>query len=309
MKDWSKNICMFCVAVFALAPGCDKNGDDSVDDDTDEKLYQKVESGDGFSCVLLTSGEVECWGRNDLSQTDPPEIRFVEFSCGDNHCCGVNESEEVECWGDNSYMQSDPTGDSDIVSVEAGSGVHPHTCGIKKSGSVVCWGSNSDGQTATPDEMQNVIDISLGSSRTCAIESNGELDCWGFCEMQLCDVPSGNYYEIVAGPQTHSCAKNEEEGITCWGCASGWDHGQCALEGVIAEKFTLGRMTTWIIDFDGKVEYFGFPFTDYLEGEGYVPNENYIDISSGYDHVCGIKNDDKIECWGEDEFGQVSGCP
>jgi len=290
--------------------GCNTDDDDSDDDDSvDEVLYQQIQSGDGFSCVSNTNDEIVCWGRNDMGQVDAPAVKMTDYSCGDMHCCGITHSGEAECWGDNGYMQSTPPGNDDFISVAAGSGVHPHTCAIKENGNIVCWGSNSDGQTSVPDEMEIASHIDLGASRTCGVATDGSIQCWGFCEMDLCDTPQGEYEEVIAGYQTHGCAGNSSGEIACWGCSVGWDHGQCDVAVTSITDFTLGPMTTWIVNSEENVAFFGVAYTDYLEGDDYVPNEKFSEIDAGIDHVCGITTDNKIECWGENEYGQVSDIP
>ncbi len=80
----------------------------------------KVAAGDDFSCALLVTGEVYCWGKNDFEQLgtgipgsgdDPTphrvfgENNFKDISAGTRHVCGIKPNtggapDTMACWGD-----------------------------------------------------------------------------------------------------------------------------------------------------------------------------------------------------------------
>ena len=41
-------------------------------------------------------------------------------------------------------------------------------------------------------------------------------------------------------------------------------------------------------------------------GQNNVPDGTYIDVSTGYDHICGLKTDKTVTCWGDNSYGHFS---
>jgi len=77
-----------------------------------------MSSGDGHGCGLLATGDVYCWGSNELGQRgdggDPAPTRypqivdqlsFTTVSAGAQHTCAVARSGSTYCWGSNNAGQ------------------------------------------------------------------------------------------------------------------------------------------------------------------------------------------------------------
>lgn len=74
---------------------------------------QAVAAGTGFSCALLASGTLACWGSNasgqlgtgyplNTSQAPAPVVgilKALSLSAGAQHVCAVLEGDYVNCWG------------------------------------------------------------------------------------------------------------------------------------------------------------------------------------------------------------------
>ena len=125
----------------------------------------------GISCALHATGEISCWGPNDLGQL------------------GGNG----ELSKDHSSVPVKIAGIQDATAVSAG---FAHVCALLENGEVYCWGSDSlgqlgsdgideevnDGHSTTPVKVSGVSDavaISAGSDHTCAVHQTGEITCWG----------------------------------------------------------------------------------------------------------------------------------
>lgn len=76
----------------------------------------QVASGAAFSCALLNSRGVVCWGRNDKAQVGtgmstvsalPTRVTGItdaeELALGSEHACARLRSGRVLCWGSNEY--------------------------------------------------------------------------------------------------------------------------------------------------------------------------------------------------------------
>lgn len=77
-----------------------------------------VSVGSMFTCAVLTTGEVACWGYNEygnlgdgteISRSDPRLVSLprgsvaVSVACGTTHSCASLKTGEVMCWGFNVY--------------------------------------------------------------------------------------------------------------------------------------------------------------------------------------------------------------
>lgn len=173
-----------------------------------------IATGGSHTCVLMTTGQVQCWGYNGSGQlgngstsnaTTPVAVtglgNVVAIAAGDVHSCALTTSGGVQCWGSNGNGQlgnastqsaSMPVAvtnlPSDVTSIAAGG---MHTCAMTAGGSVYCWGANSNGQLgngSTTDASAPVAVAGLsaaataltaGYRHTCATSSAG-VQCWGY---------------------------------------------------------------------------------------------------------------------------------
>ena len=108
--------------------------------------------GADHNCLLDNAGEVSCWGRNHLGQTDVPEARFRNIAVGRNHNCGVTTAGEILCWGDNFFGQTDGPQGSNYVNIWSKSSAD-FNCASTTERRLVCWGDNSDGQLDVPPSL------------------------------------------------------------------------------------------------------------------------------------------------------------
>lgn len=108
-------------------------------------FVRKISVGGGHACILTTTGQVQCWGRNEFHQASPDEdamlatptvvptpngMVFTDVSTGHQHTCALTQKggdtdfpprQYVYCWGDNRLGQSGMFGgvlDGDHVRTE-----------------------------------------------------------------------------------------------------------------------------------------------------------------------------------------------
>ena len=241
-----------------------------------------VEAGEEFSCALLQSGSVMCWGNNSSGQL------------GNGNTAGVL-SDVVRTWHQSTPVNVVGLAD-DVTDIAVGG---RHVCVVVESGDVMCWGNNSSGQLGddTQDDrnipgavagLSGVTAIAAGYMHTCALVDTGAIKCWGLnvagqlgigsTDDQLTPVNvvglDGGAIKITAGGAS-TCALMETGAVKCWG----WNgYGQ------------LG---------DGTTEFRLLPTSVVGLTNG------ILDVESGYNHTCAIREEGSLICWGYNDDGQL----
>lgn len=170
----------------------------------------QVAAGWVYTCALMESGEVWCWGdgSNGRFGTGPEtvyatpvevggQIQNVQLlAAGQNHLCALTEAGQVLCWGsltsEAPYTSEDPMVieglSAGIVEMVAGGG---HTCALNGAGGVQCWGDNYFSQLGDGTDLASwapvnpvgltsgVTAIGSGSGHACALLEHGLVQCWG----------------------------------------------------------------------------------------------------------------------------------
>jgi alpha-tubulin suppressor-like RCC1 family protein len=193
---------------------------------------KQIVLGTDFTCALLTSGAVRCWGRSQFGQLGngspksvvgddelpssvpavPLGAKATRIAASPSHVCAVLEGGALRCWGDNAsgelgLGQTSPIGDDEtpdtIAPIELGGEAidvacgHGFTCALLKGGDVRCFGENAEGQLGAGNTT-NVGDDE--SPLTAGVVSVGE-----------------KAIRLVAGGGAHVCAILEGGGLRCWG--------------------------------------------------------------------------------------------
>ncbi|MFA4973685.1 MAG: biotin transporter BioY [bacterium] len=234
-----------------------------------------LSAGGDFTCALMTSGGVMCWGENGDGQIGdgtfddsvvPTDVVDLSsgvslISTGRRHACVVLGGDNVKCWGYNEFGQlgNGTTGNQntpvDVIGESAltqfASAGYSHTCGLNLSGSAMCWGNNAYGQLgngATSDEHMPV-DVTV--------------------------VSSGALQTIVAGNFAHTCGLLTTGGVKCWG---------------YNELGQLGNGTTSnsisAMDVSGL-------------------SSGVLDIDAGSNFTCALLVTGAVKCWGDNSYGQL----
>ncbi len=173
----------------------------------------------GFRCVVLVSGGVQCWGGistqssaqgqlgsgDVVARTTPAAVSglvdAVGIASGVQHTCVVRSGGAVSCWGSNAYGQLGHAvggGGFSAVPVQV-SGLTDATqvvatdyssCALRSGGTVRCWGYNFYGQlgngmivnTTSPVDvagLTGVRSLSTTPHGVCALRNDGAVLCWG----------------------------------------------------------------------------------------------------------------------------------
>ncbi len=233
---------------------------------------KSVAAGGYFTCALMETGGVKCWGEN-LSGS-----------------LGIGSTVQ-------SRIPVDVTGlSSNVVMLSAGL---RHVCALLNSGHVKCWGGNyagaiGDGTSGTdrttPVDVQglsNVKSIAAGGYHTCALLENGGVKCWGdnrgaigdgTTDTRLLPVDvigmTGNVQAVTAG-SGYTCALTDGGAVMCWGMNYSGQIGNGTLENTVTATTTLS-----------------------LEA-------GVTALSAGSGHACALLNSGAIRCWGSDGYGEL----
>lgn len=298
-----------------------------------------VTSGYGsyaFACALLADGTVQCWGYNadgelgNGTTTDAdspvtviaanggygiPSLGAIKLAPGSEapQTCALLSSGNLECWGANgagqlgngSTASSDtPVAMNGVSGVTATAGGDNFNCVLLSNGTAQCLGNNNSGElgngsttsSGTPvtvSGLSGVTAIAAGDTHACAVVSGGTVKCWGYnYNGQLgngstsnSDVPvtvsglSGAAIAIAAGGY-HSCAIISGGTVQCWGANYGGQLG------------------------DGIFNNVSYPFgsTAPVAVSGL---SGAVAIAAGNEHTCALISDGTVQCWGNNEVGQL----
>ena len=172
----------------------------------------RIAAGGWHTCAVLTNGSVQCWGRNDVSQTSGGTQSLgsgktaTDLAAGLLASCAILNDASVVCWG---LLGSPNLGGKTATKITLGA---QHGCVLLSDKTVKCWGQNTFGQTgggtASSDRVlrgsygnplggQTAIQIVAAVYHTCAVmESDNSVKCWGK-NIDISDT--GFYGQIVGG--------------------------------------------------------------------------------------------------------------
>jgi alpha-tubulin suppressor-like RCC1 family protein len=286
-----------------------------------------ISAGRYFTCAVLRSGRVECWGANFLRQLGndassyspaPMEVGGLEQSAvavtaGGRHTCALTTAGLVACWGAGGYGQvgSDALGSSStptVVDIDGGpslavsAGAY-HTCAVGANGGVACWGSNFFGQLGdgaffqSPDPVRTTglsgspSSITSGEGHTCVLTQASSAECWGW----------NRFGQLGDGSVVDRPRATVVSGLRDAVAATAGGRHACAVA-----RPTAGATT---------VECWGANGYGQLGDGGTVDStvpvavkglaEGAATVSAGARHTCAVTSDGLVECWGANGKGQV----
>jgi alpha-tubulin suppressor-like RCC1 family protein len=259
---------------------------------------RSVGTGDDFTCALLLTGQVRCWGVNDRGQLGrggddldrllPVPVRNVagtgnltgatQLSVGYDHACVVLTSRQVRCWGEN---------DDGEVGADSTSLAFIRPTVVRAV----------DG----PGPLTGVTKIDAGDDHTCALLATGELRCWGWGPGTGANTAEAQRRPVVTrdptdtGPLTGvtqvgagghlTCARLSNGQARCWGDNGVGELGIGVTGGVLLLPAVVGNP------------------------EGTGPLTSVTSVSAGDEFTCARTNagGGRLWCWGENTYGQVGG--
>ncbi|MBE7439607.1 MAG: hypothetical protein HS115_14215 [Spirochaetales bacterium] len=266
------------------------------------ETVDSVAAADLFTCALLVSGKVRCWGD------------------GMNRVLGYGDTDTVgDGVGPSIISKGDVTVDSSrsVVQIATGS---QHACALLSDGNVRCWGYGTNGRlgynnTVTVGDSGTsivaagdvplggrAVQISLGAAHTCALLDTGAVRCWG--QGSLGQLGYGNVNDVGAGGTSIISAGDVPVGGSVSQISAGVNH-TCAL-------LSTRKVRCWGNGTNGKL---GYNSTQSVgSGAGIYPNiVDAGDVPVGADvalvtassHTCAVLTTRATRCWGDGAEGKL----
>jgi len=243
-----------------------------------------------WACARRKNGTVACFGRGleRAKATEVPGLTTSRiFNAREGICAVVGD--ELACFGPNLEMKRKklPVHGADVIDA---TGSLDLSCIATSKGAVYCWGVSNlealgggkmdkDG-FARVAEIDDAVAVSAGDYAACALLGTGQRACWGY------RTPLG-YPEkgrvTVVDTKRSDTLRAAAGRTTCWVFKGG--SVKCDGEGKYGQHG------------DGSVSsYADAP----VQGM-----KDAIDVAVGLDHVCALRANDEVACWGANERAQL----
>jgi alpha-tubulin suppressor-like RCC1 family protein len=245
--------------------------------------------GSQYSCALLDSGQVRCWGDNffdELGHGDPSlvsspvpvdvklaagvtavAIAATGGNLGDDppHSCIVTTTGGVQCWGGLNfygelgipYGQVAPT-PTEVTNLSSGvkaiAVTGDHSCALTQMSEILCWGDNSSGE--------------LGDGTT-SVGHYEPVPTLPLNEVPISIAVSGGFASIG---QPYTCAMTSSGSTYCWG--ANWHGTQGTGD---TDDSLVPRLTQ-------------------------IPKA--VELTLSDEHACG-RLPSGVACWGDNLYGQI----
>lgn len=319
VKLFSLMVCMVVVGGFSSVARSESN----------DSPWVSFSTWFDHSCALTKAGKAYCWGNNQSgvlgNNTDDPskvptpvfgDISFASISTGANHTCGISTVGQTYCWGRNDRAQlGQPSMDragkgtkdsrvplllpSDLKFSSVSAGMFG-TCALTAEGKAYCWGGNVNGEIGSdPGVSESSKPLAVKGKRTfariyagrnsvCALTSEGEAYCWGangfgqFGDGSRSDqfAPTRAAGELtfanISLGELHMCGVTKDHKSYCWG---GNNKGKLGTGSDLESQSFVPIIVT------GKTE--------------------FVSLSAGIIHTCGLTAKGKAWCWGAGIVGQL----
>ena len=244
-------------------------------------------------------------------------LSLVLFACGsssspnciDKNCDDGNPCTDDICSEDGAciYTNNDDPCDDGLYCTD----IDVCQGGICKGSGNPCFPKACD---ESNDNCFDLMTLATGDSHSCKLTAEGQAYCWGrdsygqlgdgsdspdICSDNPCSqIPvlvdnsmfSGDEaFVYISGGCNHTCGITTKGRAYCWGSDV---YGQLG-EGVRSPQ-VCGV---------GSEACSQFPFP--VDTSGVTGEKEFVSISGGNHHTCGLTTDGKAYCWGSDFYGQI----
>lgn len=293
--------------------------------------YTQISAGGGHTCAVVSTGQVHCWGDNNVGQLGngstvdsaiPVVVRFIStataVSAGGNSACAILANGGVRCWGSNldGQLGDGASANSSLTPVAVNlNGEFATSVSMSSSfacattsTSVYCWGFGGNGRlghgqntnSPTPVRVRSALGllsasvVATGTNHACALRFDGVVRCWGAGTVgQLGDGLSTDS-NVAVSPTGLPVATHVEAGND-FSCAIALGRVHCWGAGASGR---LGNNTT--TNSDTPV------FVQIRSGQSFGFLDAAIQLSTGSSHACALRSGvPRMVCWGNNSSGQL----
>lgn len=271
---------------------------DGTEPSSRQPTIAQVSAGTGATCVLAEGGRTYCWGRSlDASVPDDPacgsfghscrtrpdtlrvSLRFRQLQLASNifgaSICGITTASQTFCWGtllvglDGGFHIGDaPQTLAVSQPLEALSVGSRHGCGLTTAGTAYCWGDYRAGVRGTG--------VPLADEFVAA-------------DMSPNAVAGGLAFSEIAVGLGNSCGLISSGRAYCWG-----------------SEVALGNPDAPL----SRQEQCGYTVPPFFARCAHTPvpvagGHSFTSLAAGQSHVCGLREDGDMYCWGSNGSGQL----
>ena len=282
--------------------------------------YRAVSAAEHYTCAVTLAGEMSCWGGiNDRRapvgwQPAWDRAPFQAVSAAGRTACAVTETDRVVCWTTPTGVVqpiTNPTPGRYLSVDVSGSG---YACGITTDHNLACWG---DAYSHSARDVQQALGegsytaVSTGTWHACAVAVDGTIACWQ--QVERGDPPTGRFSAVSVGPD-HACAVSTSNELHCWSNEElEREHGYAETPFGTFAGIDSGARGYCGLTTDGEVECYSavgagswincdvaMPRSECEPARGTWtsgPNPPYVEVSTGTDHACALREGSELECW------------
>ncbi len=165
---------------------------------------------------------IHVWGDNSYGQADVPSDidanQVEDISIGFDCAAATLSDGSVRLWGQCVANETNVPIDQKFNTVKLGAGF---AVGVTWFGDVVVWGDNSAELGATPSNLRNIVDVSVGNRHVLAVDGDGGVYGWGpnvwgetnipedFKPLPMDDIYDENYDDNLSDEQENLDAQVE----------------------------------------------------------------------------------------------------
>ncbi|MCB9779300.1 MAG: hypothetical protein H6742_12105 [Alphaproteobacteria bacterium] len=294
----------------------------------------RVDVSSAHGCAVTTSGDLQCWGDDDLRQASVPGFEQHSVALGGHSSCALRADGRVECWGETPTVAHDhrilavghvraasitSVGELSLWGVDpfalprylaerpwkqvrihsSESGLDEAACAIDMDGALHCWTAdvNADAFVDLPDG-DGFIDVAPGGLHGCALDGDGAVHCWayGLVPERIAGAPTDDGWVQLSASGLHNCAVHGDGELACWGLDD---------EGAISNMPTdddfravaASDPATCALHRDGGVSCWGAADSDVVAE---TPSRtDLVAITVAHDKACAITDAGGVTCWGD----------
>ncbi len=299
--------------------------------------WKLVRAGAAHSCAIDDADELWCWGKNDAMQVradeltlrEPIPLRPIEDTWSRvepstylvlGSTCAVSLKGDTWCWGENGNGFFTPS----AVVFEGPfmlSPVKPYQalglggtlgCGQLDDGGLACWGEQAGGGNAERPGGSTLLrsiswqSFDVAHSHACGITDDQSLFCWGAGDAGQLGV--GTTESSRRPRQVAAAAVTEWTQVAGGGISRPDSDGGQVEQGFTCAVAGDGSLWCWGANESGQLG--DGSTTRRLRPVQVGSGLDWVAVTAGNYHACGLKIDGSLWCWGrnrERQAGSSSG--